>query len=51
MACSHNRTIKYNEAIVCLQCGMTFIPGEKPFFDKRIVNYRKKGKKNGSKKK
>lgn len=47
MACTHNRTIRYNDVKVCLQCGMTFIPGKSPFFDKTIVNYcsTKKGKK------
>lgn len=49
--CTHTNTVQINNAKVCLQCGMTFIPSKPPFFDKKIVNYdsKKERKRHGDK--
>lgn len=49
--CPHVHKVRMGDARVCLRCGMTFIPGKQPFFDRELYNYvrNREKKRNGSK--
>ncbi len=40
--CKHEM-IKVNNVSVCLKCGLTRTPDGRILFDKKIVNYKRKG--------
>lgn len=38
MACPHVNKVKINDVTVCTKCGLTFLPGGKVVFDRRLAN-------------